>query len=184
MALTDTAVLIPTHLIPQLAAMEPAAAVDAPLNQPVALLTEAQRAEASLQFLLLDQDSDGRISSSELAAYLRTVGLFPTSAEVQGYLSMVDPESSGFITKEKALELVESLYDKRTTREEVHEAFRVLDDDADGYITTVQLRYILMQLGSRISQAETDEIIDDVEKDEDGLINIDDLINMMMSKNS
>ncbi|KPI85335.1 calmodulin-like protein [Leptomonas seymouri] len=143
-------------------------------------LTEEQRAQAALQFLLLDKDSDGYIDSDHLGEYLRTVGLYPTPSDIRGYIPLVDPQNSGKVGQEDALQLVEKLYPQRTTPEELQAALKMLDEDADGYMTTSQLRLILVSLGTRLTAEEADDIIQDVEKDADGLINLDDLAHMLM----
>lgn len=143
-------------------------------------LTEEQRAQAALQFILLDQDSDGFIASNELGFYLRAVGLFPTAAEVTSYLPLVDAQHQGKIAQADALELVERLYPQRTQPEELHAALKVLDEDADGYLTTAQLRLILTTLGTRLTTEEADEVLQDVEKDADGMVSIDDIAQLLL----
>ncbi|KPA78129.1 calmodulin-like protein [Leptomonas pyrrhocoris] len=147
-------------------------------------LAEEQRSQAALQFLLLDQDSDGYIASDQLGEYLRTVGLYPTPSDIAGYLPIVDPHGTGKVAQEDALQLAEQLYPQRTTPEELHAALKVLDDDADGYMTTAQLRLFLVSLGTRLTTEEADEIIHDVEKDADGMINLEDLAQMLMPRNA
>jgi calmodulin len=146
----------------------------------MAAFTEEQRSQASLQFLLLDTDSDGCIASGDLGVFLRSVGLYPTPSEVAGYVTLVDPQHTGKVSEDEAMKLAEQLYPQRTKPEELHAALKVLDDDADGYLTTAQLRMILVSLGTRLTPEEADEVVQDVEKDADGLINVDDLAQMLM----
>ncbi|KAG5505662.1 hypothetical protein JKF63_04997 [Porcisia hertigi] len=147
-------------------------------------LSEAQRSRAALHFLLLDQDSDGFIRSDELGTYLRAIGLFPSQTEIEGYCALVDPEGQGRVSQERALELYEKLYPERTTPEEVRMALNLLDDDGDGYLTTVQLRHILLNLGARIPQEEAEEILQDVEKDSDNMIAVEDIIQLLIPTES
>ena len=128
------------------------------------VLAEEQRTQAALQFLLLDQDSDGFIASDDLA----------------GYLPLVDPQHTNKISQTDALSLVEKLYPQRTKPEELHAALKALDDDADGYVTTAQLRLMLVSVGIRLTAEEADEIIQDAEKDADGMINIENLAQLLM----
>ncbi|CBZ26770.1 calmodulin-like protein [Leishmania mexicana MHOM/GT/2001/U1103] len=146
----------------------------------MSVLSEAQRTCASLQFLLLDQDSDGFIGSHELGTYLRAIGLYPAQSDIASYIALVDPEEQGRVSQESALALYEKLYPQRTTPEELYAALKVLDDDADGYLTTTQLRHILVNLGARISQEDAEEILRDVEKDREGMIMVDDIIQLLM----
>ncbi|CAJ1023929.1 EF-hand domain pair, putative [Leishmania lindenbergi] len=150
----------------------------------MSVLSEAQRTRASLQFLLLDQDSDGFIQSHELGTYLRAIGLYPSQTDIEGYIALVDPEEQGRVSQASALELYEKLYPQRTTPEELHAALKVLDDDTDGYLTTAQLRHILVNLGTRLSQEEAEEILHDVEKNDEGMIIVDDIIQLLMPTES
>ncbi|KAL7700962.1 calmodulin-like protein [Lotmaria passim] len=143
-------------------------------------LAEEQRTQAALQFLLLDQDSDGFIASDDLGVYLRSVGLYPTPSDLAGYLPLVDPQHTNKISQTDALSLVEKLYPQRTKPEELHTALKALDDDADGYVTTAQLRLMLVSVGIRLTAEEADEIIQDAEKDADGMINIENLAQLLM----
>lgn len=150
----------------------------------MSVLSEAQRTRASLQFLLLDQDSDGFIHSEQLGHFLRAIGLCPSQTDIAGYIALVDPEGEGRVSEQRAMELYEKLYPQRTTQEELHAALNILDDDVDGYLTTAQLRHILVNLGARLSVEEAEEVLKDVEKDEDGMISLDDIIQLMMPSES
>ncbi|CAD2220885.1 calmodulin [Angomonas deanei] len=144
-------------------------------------LNEAQKNQVRLHFLLLDEDSDGKIEVSQLGSFLRAAGLYPTDAEVQGITGVVDPDGTGQVTEERALEAVESLWPRRTSAEELREAFKVLDEDSDGYLTATDLRHILVNLGLKLSQEEADKVIAMVDKDDESFINIDDLITLLMT---
>ncbi|KAG5480106.1 hypothetical protein CUR178_06158 [Leishmania enriettii] len=147
-------------------------------------LSEDQRTRASLQFLLLDQDSDGFIRSDELGTYLRAIGLYPSQSDIASYIALVDSAEQGRVSQERALELYEKLYPQRTTLEELHAALKVLDDDADGYLTTAQLRHALVNLGARLSVEEAEEILRDVEKDDEGMIILEDITQLLMPTES
>lgn len=135
-----------------------------------------------LHFLLLDEDSDNFLDVKQLGVFLRAVGLYPTDAEVQGVTALVDPDGTGKVSKEKAMEAVESLWPRKTTEEEVREAFKVLDEDADGYMTAGELRHVMVNLGLRLTHEEADAILACVDKDDENFISIDDLITLLMTE--
>lgn len=146
------------------------------------VLPEKEENEYALQFLLLDKDSDGFLDTKDVGAFLRACGMYPTSLEVQGIITLVDSGNTGKVSQEQMLTAVDNLRERRTSVEELREALKVLDDDADGYLTTGQLRHILVNLGMRLTHEEANEVIDDAECDEDGQINVDDLIAMLMNE--
>ena len=49
--------------------------------------------------------------------------------------------------------------------------FSLFDRDGDGYIDASELRYLLTTLGEKLTDAEVDEIIKDVDVDGDGRVN-------------
>ncbi|KAG8343153.1 EF hand EF hand domain [Trypanosoma vivax] len=146
-------------------------------------LSEAQRELLSLQFLILDKNSDGRITSDQLGPLLRCWGFCPTDTEVRAAVNLLDPEGTGFISKQQALEMAESMKQQKQQTTEVHvrEALQVLDTDGDGFLSTSELRHILMNLGVRLSTEETDEIIADAYVDEQQQINTDDFAKLLFS---
>lgn len=143
-------------------------------------LTKEQKNLFSLHFLLLDHDSDGIIPISELGRFLRSVGFYPNGSDLRSLSELVDPEHTGSISKDRLLEAAESFAPLQIQDTEVREAFKALDDDQDGYVTSAQLRHILTNLGDQLTNGEVDELFDDIEMDNEGQINIDELITMLL----
>ena len=54
--------------------------------------------------------------------------------------------------------------------DQIREAFKVFDKEKKGYITHDQLRYVMTQLGEKLSDDEVDEMIEEVDLDGDGRI--------------
>ncbi|XP_063714045.1 neo-calmodulin-like [Symsagittifera roscoffensis] len=71
------------------------------------------------------------------------------------------------------------------SEEEVSEyqtAFSLFDEDGDGTITTKELGTIMRQLGMNPSEAELQEMVDEVDEDGNGEIDFDEFLSMMMKK--
>lgn len=144
-------------------------------------LTEVEKHNFSMHFLLLDKDSDGLMPVADICRLLRSVGLYPSPAEVLAVASLVDSEGTGTVSQERLLAVVESMWADAQPEESAREAFRVLDDKGTGYLTSAQLRHILLNLGPKLSHAEADEVIADAEKDSEGHIAIDDFVTMLLA---
>ena len=56
------------------------------------------------------------------------------------------------------------------TENELMEAFKVFDKDGNGFITAVQLRYAMENIGDRVTAEEVDELIREAAIDSDGRI--------------
>lgn len=74
--------------------------------------------------------------------------------------------------------------DKEPSLEEVKDAFRVFDDNCDGFIDSVELQTLLCKLGFREDQAELDacrQMIDEHDQDKDGMIDFNEFVRFMES---
>ncbi|ORC89357.1 calmodulin [Trypanosoma theileri] len=140
-----------------------------------------QRRRLSLQFLMFDKDSDGRIPTTELGPLLRCWGFCPTEAEVLAAARLLDPDNTGVVQKQQVMDAAESMRQQVTTEAEVREALRVLDTDGDGFVTTAELRHVLLNLGFRLTTEEVDEVLADAYVDEDHQINTDEFARMLFA---
>merc|ERR1719498_815437 len=68
------------------------------------------------------------------------------------------------------------------TEEELIEAFKVFDRDGNGFISAAELRHVMTNLGEKLTDEEVDEMIREADVDDDGQINYEEFVKMMMSK--
>ena len=61
--------------------------------------------------------------------------------------------------------------------DEMREAFRVFDKDGDGYISAVELKVVMMNLGEKLSDAEVDDMLKEADTDGDGRIDYNGKVN-------
>lgn len=54
---------------------------------------------------------------------------------------------------------------------EMRDAFKVFDKDGNGYISASELRYVMTNLGERLSEEEVEEMIQEADIDGDGQVN-------------
>ena len=59
------------------------------------------------------------------------------------------------------------------SEQRIAEAFKVFDKEGHGYVSAVELRHVLTNMGEKLTEAEADEMIKAVDLDGDGLINCD-----------
>ena len=57
------------------------------------------------------------------------------------------------------------------TEEEVDEAFRVFDKEANGFISAAELRHIMTNMGEKLTEEEVDEMLSTADPDAQGEIN-------------
>ena len=59
---------------------------------------------------------------------------------------------------------------------------QIFDKDSDGYITASELRYVMGNLGEKLTDAEVDEMIKEADTDGDGQIDYDGKTSISFSK--
>lgn len=140
-------------------------------------LTEEQIAEFSEAFRLFDKNGDGTITTQELGTVLRSLGQTPTEAELKEYVNVVDVDGNGKIDFTEFLTMMQDMDNKEVIRE----AFRVFDKDGNGFISAAELRHIMTNLGEKLTDEEVDEMIKEADVDNDGQINYEEFVTMMIT---
>ena len=68
------------------------------------------------------------------------------------------------------------------TEEELVEAFKVFDRDSNGLITYQELYLVMTQIGEGLTIEDCQDIIAAGDRDNDGMLNFDEFIRMMIDK--
>jgi calmodulin len=135
----------------------------------MAELTPEQLQEFETAFNQFDSDKDGRITIQELGAMMRSIGQNPTDIELKEMIEEVDQDKDNEIDfNEFVTMMMKSIHDL-DSEEKTMEAFRVFDRDGSGVIRVSELKSIMMQLGSSITEAEADDLLQ-LANQEEGLI--------------
>ena len=133
-------------------------------------LTDDELAEYREAFGLFDHDGDGAITTKELGVVMRSLGQCPTEAELQDMVDDVDIDGSGTIEFHEFLTMMSQHMKETSLEDELKEAFRVFDKDGNGYISAAELKYVMMNLGEKLSDEEVTELINEADTDGDGQI--------------
>lgn len=147
-------------------------------------LTEDQIAEFEEAFLLFDREGNGSIPTKLLGTVLRSLGQTPANEEIDNYIEEFDPSETGVIDFPTFLTLMARRMREQftDTEEELREAFRVFDRDAQGLINADELRRILTTLGDRMTHEEVDELMKECDIDKLGNIRYDDFISHIVNR--
>jgi centrin-3 len=90
-----------------------------------------------------------------------------------------DRESTGRVEYPDFLEIMTHKIADRNPTEEIYKAFKLFDDDNSGYISLKNLRKIAKELGENLSDDELQAMIDEFDKDADGMISEEEFLNIM-----
>jgi calmodulin len=145
-------------------------------------LTEEQIAEFKEAFQIFDKDGNGCITTKELGTVMRSLGQNPTEEELKSMIDEVDCNKDGTVDFKEFLGLMARQMKDSETIDELIEAFKVFDRDGNGVITSYELRYVMTSAGEKLSEDEIDEIIREADVDNDGNINYEEFLKMLLSK--
>ncbi|EOQ99726.1 Myosin regulatory light chain cdc4 [Wallemia ichthyophaga EXF-994] len=126
-------------------------------------------AEAKEAFALFDKRGTGKIPSGQLGDLLRALGQNPTQAEVDSLRSSA-PSELDYKTFLSILQRPDG-FKPAGELDDFVRGFQVFDKDGSGVIGAGELRYVLTQLGEKMSDAEVDELLKGVPISSDGNIN-------------
>jgi len=131
-------------------------------------------------FSLFDKRGTGRVSLDSLGDLLRACGQNPTLAEIRD----LEKQAGGdfdFDSFSKILNRPNGFRDPGEP-EEYCRGFQVFDKDMTGFIGVGQLRYILTNLGEKMSDDEVDELLKGVNVDtSSGEVNYVELVRTILA---
>ncbi|CAC5372060.1 CALM [Mytilus coruscus] len=130
-------------------------------------------------FELFDKDGDGTITTKELDTVMRSLGQNPTENEVKEMVQKVDKDGNGTIEFPEFLQMATDMMKSVDLADEVRDAFRLFDNNGDGYITAPELKTILSNNGEKISDEELDAMVKDADVDGDGKINYEEFVSIL-----
>ncbi|KAL7946516.1 myosin regulatory light chain cdc4 [Trichoderma barbatum] len=129
-------------------------------------------------FALFDKRGNGRCAIDSLGDLLRACGQNPTLAEIQELEKGLGSEFD-FETFQRILNRPGGFRDPGEP-EEYCRGFQVFDKDMTGFIGVGQLKYILTNLGEKMSEEEVDELLKAVDTSS-GQINYTDLVRTILA---
>lgn len=145
-------------------------------------LTEEQIAEYKEAFALFDKTGSGTISSRELGNLMKSLGQSPTEAELRDLVNEIDINGDGEIDFHEFCNLMTKQAHEDDADEELREAFKIFDKDEDGFISPAELRFVMTNLGEKLTDEEIDDMIREADFDGDGLINYEEFVYMITQK--
>ena len=133
-------------------------------------------------FDLFDKDSSGTITTKELGTVMRNLGQNPSEEELKQLIREVDLNGDGTIDFKEFLCLMVKKMDDSDIDQELQDAFKFFDGDKDGYITSLELRNAMNNLGDEYTPEEAEEMVKEGDLDNDGKISFDEFMKIVLSK--
>jgi centrin-3 len=133
-------------------------------------ITEEQKQEIKEAFDLFDTDKSGSIDYHELKVAMRALGFDVKKAEVLKLMKEYDRKETGRIEYADFLEIMTQKMAERDPEEEIRKAFALFDEEKTGAISVKNLRRVARELGEVLTDDELQAMIDEFDKNGDGVI--------------
>jgi Ca2+-binding EF-hand superfamily protein len=130
-------------------------------------LTAQQLQEMRQSFDIIDRDGDGFINIDDLSNLFAALGSDLSQAQIEAMLKENDVDGSEKIDFPGFLAIMVRDTKQSDVDDELREAFRTLDADSDGFITLVELKKFLTQLGFNISNDVVKRLISEADRNRD-----------------
>ncbi|XP_025090778.1 neo-calmodulin-like isoform X3 [Pomacea canaliculata] len=131
-------------------------------------------------FRSFDRNHDNTICAGELGKVLRCLGMNVSEADVQQIIKELDKNRNGKIEykefKAFMQEEMRKAEDPAEQEKAVRMAFRVFDQNGDGFIDVKELQNAMKNLGEPLTDKELTDMMKEADMDKDGKINYEEFI--------
>ncbi|CAD7946054.1 unnamed protein product [Amoebophrya sp. A25] len=145
-------------------------------------LDDEQLEELREAFNLFDADRSGVIDARELKAAIRALGFVVKKEQVRQMLRDVGRDVQSQITFDDFQKIMTGKMGDRNSREEINKIFKLFDEDNSGKVSFRNLKRIAQEIGETLTDDELQEMIDEADRDGDGLINPDEFYRVMRKR--
>mmetsp|Transcript_4605 Transcript_4605/g.9338 ORF Transcript_4605/g.9338 Transcript_4605/m.9338 type:complete len:229 (+) Transcript_4605:3-689(+) len=145
-------------------------------------LDEEQIEELREAFNLFDTEHSGTIDARELKAALRALGFEVKKEDVRRMLADIGKEPSQPIDFNDFKDMMSGRMPDKNSRAEIDKVFALFDEDETGKISFRNLKRIAQELGESLTDEELQEMIEEADRDGDGLINPDEFYRVMRKR--
>jgi len=142
--------------------------------QPRKAMSPHRRTELEEVFRLFDRDGSGSITANELVHLFAALGHPMSQEDAMDLVVELDVDKSGCLSFDEFQAYLEEemMESEMSVEEQVDAMFSVFDVDRSGHITTDEFRAIVGRLGAQLSPEDVDGIIEEVDEDDSGTIDI------------
>jgi len=153
------------------------------IEEIMAQIDDAQLAEFQKFFDSFDREKNGYIMSSQVGRILEAMGQTDYDEKtMRKTIRKFDADGSGKLEFEEFAAMVFTIVntvDKATLEKELKEAFRLFDKEQQGFISTKTLRALLLEIDDKLTDAELDQAIDEIDADGSGKIEFEEFWELM-----
>lgn len=132
-------------------------------------------------FSRFDMDSDGSLTTLELAALLRSLGLKPSGDQIQVLLSKMDSNGNGSVEFDELVKTIMPDINAQVllNQEQLIGVFKCFDRDGNGFISAAELAGAMAKMGQPLTYRELTDMIKEADVDGDGVISFHEFATIM-----
>jgi len=139
-------------------------------------------AEVKEAFTIFDTEHTGGIDARELKAAMRALGFDVNKQEIKKIMQDLDKSLIEKVNYNEFLSIMTPRMAEKDTRDEILKIFRLFDEDSTGKISFRNLKKVALELGEGLSDDELHEMVEEADRDGDGLINFDEFYRVMKKR--
>lgn len=147
-------------------------------------MSDGTHSELKEAFAVFDKDGGGSITYSELGGVLTSMGNSINDADLKKIVAQFDTDGDGQIdfAEFQAMMTDAASDDEKEEIDEMQEAFNMFDADADGTISAKEIHSVLVALGERVTLKDCALMVQSVDNDGNGSIDVEEFKAMMIDK--
>ncbi|KAK3093112.1 hypothetical protein FSP39_011207 [Pinctada imbricata] len=131
-------------------------------------------------FNKIDTDGNGKLDPNEIRTLLQSLNQNPTEGDVQQLIENYDKNGNGVMEFEEFVDFLDGYKkDPCTIRNELRDAFKVLDQNKDGKVSALELKTVMTMLGEQLTEDQANEMISQADKDGDGQVDYEEFVKLM-----
>ncbi|XP_042230210.1 troponin C-like isoform X2 [Homarus americanus] len=145
-------------------------------------LDEEKMAMLRKAFAMFDSGKTGKIEKEKIRTILNTLGANYINEELEALLVDNDLDGTGKLDFDSFVRVVGHFLeeqDEEAMQKELKEAFRLYDKEGNGFIPIAALKEILGALDDKLSSADLDNIVEEIDEDGSGTVDFDEFMEMM-----
>lgn len=139
-------------------------------------------AEVKEAFTIFDTEHTGGIDARELKAAMRALGFDVNKQEIKKIMQDLDKSLTEKVSYNEFLGVMTPRMAEKDTRDEILKIFRLFDEDSTGKISFRNLKKVALELGEGLTDDELHEMVEEADRDGDGLINFDEFYRVMRKR--
>ena len=142
-------------------------------------IPEDKIAEYKEAFDMFDIDGSGTLTVDEIVKIMKNFGYPIKHNEAKKMIDEIDVSGDGELDFEEFVTLMEKTtqYIDETDEELVLRAFKSFDKNNDGKITNYEFKYILTQMGQKMSDEDANLLFEECDLDVNGELDYENFIN-------